>query len=179
EQALADLDPLTILDEPVSEPEAEEAPAEAEPEETPAEATLEETPAEAAPETPAAEIIEAPDSVPESTAEVAASTPQPADIISQPFTEEEWNLLRETVASAERPLSFAQIHDRLRAARNTAGVLRTNEELRTLIKQAINNGVLERQGKGNRVTYRIAAPPEADLTELLAPPVDTGEPEEI
>ncbi len=90
----------------------------------------------------------------------------------------------------ERPISFAQIHDAMRDARNNAGIVRTNEELRTLIKQAINSGMLERSGKGNRVTYRLAqsgepaetletpelegqvfAPPAAELEgQVLTPP---------
>ncbi len=80
----------------------------------------------------------------------------------RPFTDAEWQMLRDVVASAERPLSFAQIHDLLRGARNNAGIFRTNEELRSLIKQAINTGILRRSGKGARVVYHLA------LQETLA-----------
>jgi uncharacterized protein (TIGR00288 family) len=74
----------------------------------------------------------------------------------RPFEEAEWNLLREIVARFERPAPFNQIHNALREARNSAGITRTNEELRTLIKQAINNRLLERSGKGNNIVYRLA-----------------------
>jgi uncharacterized protein (TIGR00288 family) len=84
--------------------------------------------------------------------ESAASAPAE---ITAPFSEDEWRLLQEIVAQFERPVSFAQIHNALRDARNSAGISRTNEELRTLIKQGINAGLLERSGKGNHIVYRL------------------------
>jgi len=98
---------------------------------------------------------------------------QPATL-SQPFTDEEWLLLTTVVGRFERPISFAQIHDAMRDSRKNADIVRTNEELRTLIKQAINTGVLERSGKGNRVTYRLAPPAEEapDQITAIAPPVE-------
>lgn len=121
------------------------------------------------------------------------AAPLPDDAIASPeeeapaepglpaFTEQEWQVLREVVARHERPLSFAHIHAALREARKNAGIERTNEELRTLIKQAINSGMLERRGKGNRATYRLAPPPAAvaeeaaDQATVIAPPVDQPE----
>jgi hypothetical protein len=104
----------------------------------------------------------------------------------QPFTDDERQILREVVARFDRPVSFQQIHDALRNARNSTGISRTNEELRSLIKQAINGGVLERIGKGNRITYRLAAPPEEvaapDQAQQIAPaaedPAESGTPTE-
>jgi hypothetical protein len=89
--------------------------------------------------------------------ETAPAYQSPA-ITSQPFTDQEWALVVDVVGRLERPASFQQIHDLLRDARNNAGITRTNEELRTLIKQSINNGTLERIGKGNRASYRLAPP---------------------
>ncbi|MFQ3682152.1 NYN domain-containing protein, partial [Roseiflexus sp.] len=83
--------------------------------------------------------------------------------VMRPFTDAEWQMLRNVVASAERPLSFAQIHDLLRGARNNASIFRTNEELRSLIKQAINTGILRRSGKGARAVYHLA--PQEALAE--------------
>jgi len=94
--------------------------------------------------------------------EAAPANELPA-ITSQPFTEQEWALVAEVVGRLERPASFQQIHDLLRDARNNAGITRTNEELRSLIKQSINNGTLERIGKGSRASYRLA-PPADDTT---------------
>jgi hypothetical protein len=95
----------------------------------------------------------------------------PTAAAPQPFTEQEWALVIDVVGRLERPASFQQIHDLLREARNNAGITRTNEELRSLIKQSINNGTLERIGKGNRASYRLASPPEEvapDQAELIA-----------
>ena len=80
---------------------------------------------------------------------------------AEPFTDREWALVIDVVGQLERPASFQQIHDLLRDARNNAGITRTNEELRSLIKQSINNGTLERIGKGNRASYRLAPPTDA------------------
>jgi len=97
---------------------------------------------------------------------------------TQPFSNEERQLVRAIVGASERPLSFQQIHDLLRNTRNRGadGVSRTNEELRSLIKLSINSGELHRIGRGNRVSYRLAvvAPvsepspvPVAPLVEAL------------
>ena len=79
------------------------------------------------------------------------------------FDDEDRGLLREVVAELGRPVSFAQIHDALRSARSRLTVSRTNEELRSLVKLGINSGMLVRQGKGNRISYRLADPqPDGD-----------------
>ncbi len=83
-----------------------------------------------------------------------------------PFTDEEWALLTELLGRSEKALTFVQIHDLLRGARNKAGITRTNEELRTFIKQAINTAKLVRSGKGNRIAYRLAV---VEPVELVAP----------
>ena len=98
-------------------------------------------------------------------------TSRPSSPPPEPFTELEWALVIDVVGRLERPASFQQIHDLLRDARNNAGITRTNEELRSLIKQSINNGTLERIGKGNRASYRLAPPPEEvapDQAEQIA-----------
>jgi len=105
------------------------------------------------------EVLEPPASA-ETPDEAANAAPMPTDII-QPFDEEEWRVLREIVGRFERPAPFNQIHNALREARNSAGITRTNEELRTLIKQAINSGMLARSGKGNHIVYRLAPQGEA------------------
>ena len=94
--------------------------------------------------------------------ETAPATYEPAVLAAaEPFTDLEWALVIDVVGQLERPASFQQIHDLLRDARNNAGITRTNEELRSLIKQSINNGTLERIGKGNRASYRLAPPADA------------------
>jgi uncharacterized protein (TIGR00288 family) len=97
------------------------------------------------------------------------SASQP-ETITLPFTDDEWSLLAELMARTEKALTFVQIHDLLRTARNRSGITRTNEELRTFIKQAINTGKLSRSGKGNRIAYRLAVvepgETQAETTEV-------------
>ncbi len=92
---------------------------------------------------------------------------------AQPFSPEERQFVRAIVGASERPLSFQQIHDLLRNTRNRGadGVSRTNEELRSLIKLSINSGELQRIGRGNRVSYRLAvvAPVSEIEAESVAP----------
>ncbi|NOK59104.1 MAG: NYN domain-containing protein [Chloroflexi bacterium AL-N1] len=102
--------------------------------------------------------------------------------INLPFTEAEWQTLRDVMQQFPRPVSFAKIHDTLREVRNSdeIGIARTNEELRTLVKQAINNGMFTRTGKGNRVTYQLAetTTEDGDATEILEgtlPVAETGQ----
>lgn len=87
--------------------------------------------------------------------------PESSELINPNFSEEEWQTLKDTLLRTTRPLSFMQIHDLLRGERNNAGLQRTNEELRTMIKQAINTGILTRSGKGSRVAYRLAQPDDS------------------
>jgi uncharacterized protein (TIGR00288 family) len=84
------------------------------------------------------------------------STVQPNGV---PFSDEERQMVRDIVANSERALSFQQIYDALRSTRNRGGeqqIPRTNEELRSLVKSIINAGELQRIGRGNRVSYRMA-----------------------
>jgi uncharacterized protein (TIGR00288 family) len=167
----AALDELLIADQPVSETASEERADEVF--DTLLERVEEALAAPALPEPLAAE-----------------PSPEPATPAEEgrPFEEAEWDLLREIVQRFERPAPFNQIHNALREARNSAGIIRTNEELRTLIKQAINTGLLERSGKGNHIIYRLApgaalgaghdggeTPDQAEMIEATEPA--TGQPE--
>lgn len=69
------------------------------------------------------------------------------------FTDEEWDVFRHMMASFAKPTSFQQIFDTLRGWRKEHNLVRTNEQLRTMVKQAINNGILERSGRGKRIYY--------------------------
>ncbi len=106
--------------------------------------------AEAA-ETPSAEVEAA------ATDTTEAETPE-AEVIT--FSDEEWQIFREMMAGFTKPVSFAQIVDSLRGLRQAQRLTRTNEQLRTLAKYAINSGMLERSGRGTRVYYRLPQPEE-------------------
>lgn len=91
------------------------------------------------------------------TAPTNAETP--TQTTGVPFSDDERQMVRDIVATSERALSFQQIYDVLRSTRNRGGeqlIPRTNEELRSLVKSIINAGELQRIGRGNRVSYRMA-----------------------
>lgn len=100
-------------------------------------------------------------------------------LIATPFSEEERRSVRDIVSASERPMSFQQIYDSLRGSRNRGGdgiIPRTNEDLRSLVKLSINAGELQRIGRGNRVSYRIAGlpstPPSVDDSAVAPVPAD-------
>jgi uncharacterized protein (TIGR00288 family) len=155
--AIEEIDVLPDLEDEEPAPAQETAAADEPPAEPP--------PAAPTPE-PAAEPAPAPSPVPPEAAAVEAL----AQTLDRPFEEAEWHTLRAVVGTFDRPASFAQIHDALRDARNRTQINRTNEELRSLIKQAINSGVLARIGKGNRISYRLAPNAEALVAEVVAHP---------
>jgi uncharacterized protein (TIGR00288 family) len=71
------------------------------------------------------------------------------------FSDEEWQTFRTMMGQFTKPVSFATIFDSLRNLRKEQLLMRTNEHLRNLVKQAINNGTLERTGRGKRVYYTL------------------------
>lgn len=103
----------------------------------------------------------APVEVPEPLAETAPEGDEGGDTFEllEPvvFSDEEWTIFREMMASFTRPVSFQQIFDTLREQRKEHNLARTNEQLRSMVKQAINSGMLERSGRGKRVYYTLKA----------------------
>lgn len=117
-------------------------------------------PIEAAPDTattvadtePSAAVAEA--SVEEAGAE-EADTEDSAEVEPIIFSDEEWQIFRTLMSGFTKPASFAQIFDSLRDLRKQQNISRTNEQLRTMVKQAINGGILERSGRGKRIYYKL------------------------
>lgn len=86
----------------------------------------------------------------------AAETPEATEPeIDTVFSEEEWQAFRTMMQGFSKPASFAQIFDSLRTLRKEQVIIRTNEQLRNFVKQAISNGLLERSGRGKRVYYTL------------------------
>jgi hypothetical protein len=103
-------------------------------------------PAEATAEAPAATTE--PDQ-----AEADGEDATPAEDIH--FTDAEWVVFRTMMTGFSKPASFQQIFDTLRGVRKDQQLTRTNEQLRSMVKQAINSGVLERSGRGKRIYYQL------------------------
>jgi uncharacterized protein (TIGR00288 family) len=164
---------LQVVEEPASAELAEADPVEVEPVEVePVEVeaepvgagTVAEPGPESAPELAgSAELVEAEPAVPaeiDSIATEEPSTPEgegdeasPAEEIA--FADEEWVVFRTMMSGFSKPASFQQIFDTLRGLRKDQQLVRTNEQLRSLVKQAINSGLLERSGRGKRIYYQL------------------------
>jgi uncharacterized protein (TIGR00288 family) len=150
------IDTAPVTPEEVLEELASEAPAEglASAPDAPAEesAPATETPAEEAEvsaEAPAVATAE-PDEAAVADAESDGEGEEAVE-----FSEAEWALFSEMMRGFGKPVAFQQIFDTLRTLRKERNLTRTNEQLRTMVKQAINSGLLERSGRGKRVYYAL------------------------
>jgi hypothetical protein len=102
----------------------------------------------------AAPVAEQPTSEPEAAQDAAlADTTATASTVE--FRPEEWATFYQLVSGFDKAVSFRQIFTALRDARNDKQLNRTNLELETMIKQAINDDKFERSGRGARITYRL------------------------
>lgn len=87
----------------------------------------------------------------EAAVETSADAPAPV------FGEREWEIFRSSMAQFVEPVRFANIFSALRGLRNQEVLGLTNNELKELVKQAINRGMLQRTGRGARAYYRLTA----------------------
>lgn len=67
----------------------------------------------------------------------------------------EWRVFQEAVADFDEPALFIQIYDSLRSFRNKDRIDLSNREIKNMIKQAINSGMLQRHTKGSHAYYTI------------------------
>jgi uncharacterized protein (TIGR00288 family) len=119
--------------------------------------TAEEAIAELSP--PDAPLAEPEPAAPAPAPEAEGETDEGEETVAEPidFSDTEWELFRGMMAGFPKPASFQQIFDTLRGLRKQHNLSRTNEQLRTMVKQAINTGLLERSGRGKRVYYALKA----------------------
>ncbi|MBM7845992.1 NYN domain-containing protein [Herpetosiphon giganteus] len=76
------------------------------------------------------------------------------------FGEREWQLFYQVMGVYSEPVPFADIFNDLREMRNTAELELTNNALKELIKQAINEGKVQRSNRGAKAHYRLVLNPE-------------------
>ncbi|GAC1362398.1 MAG: hypothetical protein NVSMB42_22040 [Herpetosiphon sp.] len=109
----------------------------------------------AAPEPVAVEVMPAAAQQPDPVAEDAQEAVATAEVERRTFTERDWNVFRSAIAEFSEPVRFANIFNALRGLRNQEVVELTNNELKELVKQAINSGMLHRTGRGAKAYYRL------------------------
>lgn len=88
---------------------------------------------------------------------MAEQEEQAAEPAAPEFSDEEWLTFRSAASSFEKAVSFSQIFGLLRDLRNQKQINRTNADLEAMLKQAINEDLFERSGRGARITYRLRA----------------------
>jgi uncharacterized protein (TIGR00288 family) len=72
------------------------------------------------------------------------------------FGDREWDVFRASMSQFSEPVRFADIFNALRGLRNQEVMELTNNELKELVKQGINRGILQRTGRGARAYYRLS-----------------------
>ncbi len=87
----------------------------------------------------------------------------------QVFADREWDVFRTSISQFSEPVRFTEIFNALRGLRNQEVVELTNNELKELVKQAINKGMLQRTGRGAKAYYRLSS----QYRVPVAPTVDT------
>jgi len=91
-----------------------------------------------------------------SDAGMAAEAETPGETVRHIFADREWDVFRSSMSQFTEPVRFAEIFNALRGLRNQEVVELTNNELKELVKQAINRGMLQRTGRGARAYYRLS-----------------------
>lgn len=107
--------------------------------------------------------------VPPAQPQVAEKAPrEPAELEpDRPvFGEREWQIFRGSMSQFTDPVRFAEIFSALRGLRNQEVFVLTNNELKELVKQAINKGMLQRTGRGARAYYRLSSQYRVPQDEL-------------
>lgn len=94
-------------------------------------------------------------------AEIIAAVPAEAEVR---FSDAEWQAFQNMISAFGRPVSFTQILDGLRDLRNQQVINRTNEQMRTFAKQAINGGMLDKIGRGRHTYYQLKVEEETDAS---------------
>ena len=101
-------------------------------------------------------------------AEEAATTEEESTRPS--FGEREWQIFRGSMSQFTDPVRFADIFSALRGLRNQEIIDLTNNELKELVKQAINRGMLQRTGRGAKAYYRLSSQYRVTRDEFYSEP---------
>lgn len=128
-----------------------EAPVELAPEPVDFVAPVQDEPIVAAPVAPEAETEPVLTPAAEETTAEEESTSRPT------FGDREWQIFRGSMSQFSDPVRFAEIFSALRGLRNQEIIDLTNNELKELVKQAINRGMLQRTGRGAKAYYRLSS----------------------
>jgi hypothetical protein len=102
-----------------------------------------------------------------------AAAPAESEQVRPSFGEREWQIFRGSMSQFNDPVRFVEIFSALRGLRNQEVFDLTNNELKELVKQAINRGLLQRTGRGARAYYRLSSQYRVAQDEVRPQPVAT------
>jgi uncharacterized protein (TIGR00288 family) len=89
----------------------------------------------------------------------------------------DWAVFEEAMRQFDQPVLFIQIYDALRGLRNKEIIELSNQDIKGMIKVAINEGLLLRSTRGSHAYYQIAADrPFHPATDGTRPPAPEPEP---
>jgi uncharacterized protein (TIGR00288 family) len=71
------------------------------------------------------------------------------------LTDKDWAVFEESMRQFDQPALFIQIYDALRGLRNKEIIDLSNQDIKRMIKLAINEGLLLRSTRGSHAYYRI------------------------
>jgi hypothetical protein len=67
----------------------------------------------------------------------------------------EWSVFNDVMRQFDEPVLFIQIYDTLRGLRNQDVLDLSNQQIRAIIKQAINTKMLQRSTRGQHAYYKL------------------------
>jgi uncharacterized protein (TIGR00288 family) len=107
---------------------------------------------------------------PQPVVATAAEATSEDEAVRPSFGEREWQIFRGSMSQFTEPVRFAEIFSALRGLRNQEIIDLTNNELKELVKQAINRGMLQRTGRGAKAYYRLSSQYRVSRDEFYGEP---------
>ena len=106
----------------------------------------------------------------EAAAEPAGEEEEPLSLEGLELSDMDWGVFEEAMRQFDKPALFIQIYDALRNFRNKDIIALSNQDIKRMVKTAINHGLLLRTTRGSHGYYRI------NPDQPFQPPTDRGEP---
>jgi uncharacterized protein (TIGR00288 family) len=88
-------------------------------------------------------------------AEAIAEDEEPLSLEGLELTDMDWGVFEEAMRQFDKPVLFIQIYDALRSLRNKEIISLSNQDIKRMVKLAINEGLLVRTTRGSHAYYQI------------------------
>lgn len=107
--------------------------------------------------------------------DVPAEEDEPLSLEGLELDDKDWAVFEEAMRQFDRPVLFIQIYDALRSFRNKDIISLSNQDIKRMVKLAINEGLLLRTTRGPHAYYHIdpVKPFQPPVLPAEAPPSST------